>query len=149
LAERLTGQLLAFCRARFKLDWEPVVQAVDRQARDSVERFLLFLQTAMQKLPRLVLYMDNLESLLVDPEEDDAATTFGEWLPPHSQAIWEGCEDLACDTDKLYLLAIPRYLNKRSLGAVVPVPPLPADALFRLTEWFPSLRKLHVRNRAR
>ncbi len=148
-AGKLVSQLLAFCRARFGVNWEPVVQAVDRQAQDPAERFLLFLQTALQNVPRLVLYLDNLESLLVGPEDDDATNAFGEWISPDLQAIWDGAEHLALSTDKLYLVASTRYLNKSYEAALAPVPPLPGDALFRLTEWFPSLRKLSVANRAR
>src|SRR5262249_42946062 len=67
--EALGGQLLDWCRKRFGVEWEGVVQQVDRATDDSVQRFALFLQVLLQNVPRLVLILDNLESLLVGPEE--------------------------------------------------------------------------------
>ena len=44
------------------------MQQVDRQAGDdSVRRFAFYFQTLRQNVDRLVVYLDNLESLLVAP----------------------------------------------------------------------------------
>ena len=73
-AEALVTQLLAYCRKRFGLDWEGVVQQVDQVAGDeSGKRFLYFLHALVQNAPDLVLYLDNLESLLNGPEGGDEA----------------------------------------------------------------------------
>ena len=69
-AENLTGQLLAYCRSRFGLGWEGVVQQVDQVALDdSALRFQYFLGTLLANDERLVVYLDNMESLLGSPKD--------------------------------------------------------------------------------
>jgi tetratricopeptide (TPR) repeat protein len=150
-AEALVGQLLDFCRQRFGLDWEPVVQQVDRAAGDDpVQRFLAYLEVLLANVPRLVLYLDNLESLLVGPKEagddenDEAA--FGEWFSKDLRQLWEALTTLARDGDRLYMVASCRYRNASFGLDLLPVSPLPPDALFRLMGWFPALRRLRVEN---
>jgi hypothetical protein len=80
IAEALVGQLLKDCRRRFGLEWEGVVQQVDRVAGDdAARRFAYFLGELLQNVPRLVIYLDNMESLLVGPDETRAE-------PPPAQA---------------------------------------------------------------
>ncbi|HZF08383.1 MAG TPA: tetratricopeptide repeat protein, partial [Thermoanaerobaculia bacterium] len=150
-AEALIGQLLDFCRKRFRLDWEPVVQQVDRVAGDDpVQRFLAYLQVLLANVPRLVLYLDNLESLLVGPKEAEAGdneAAFGEWFSDDLRQLWEALTTLARDGDRLYLVASCRYRNASFGTDLLPVSPLPPDALFRLMGWFPALRRLRVENR--
>jgi hypothetical protein len=68
--EALVGQLLAYCRVRFGAAWESVVQQVDRAAGDdAVQRFGMFLQALLANAPRLMLLLDNLESLLIGPAD--------------------------------------------------------------------------------
>lgn len=104
-AQALVGQLLEHCRKKFGVEWEPVVHAVDRQAGDdSVQRFVYFLQALLQNVPRLVLYLDNLDSLLVGPrdaqaEEDTAA--FGEWVSPDLGQLWQLLAEFARSGDRL------------------------------------------------
>ena len=93
IAEALVGQLLEYCRKRFGPDWESVVQEVDRTAGDDpARRFAAFLGTLLANVPRLVLYLDNLESLLVGPAEVGAGRpdpdAFGAWRTPALAAIW-------------------------------------------------------------
>ena len=77
-AEALVAQLLEYCRRRFGLDWEQVVQQVDRAAGDdSARRFAYFFEVLLQNVDRLVVYLDNLESLLVAPRGDGAAGSKG------------------------------------------------------------------------
>jgi hypothetical protein len=95
-AEQLVGQLLQYCRERFGLDWEGVVQQVDRMAQDdSVLRFQYFFQTLLQNVPRLVLYLDNMESLLVgldvvatgsEPPQNDV---FAAWRNDEFRVVWQ------------------------------------------------------------
>ena len=87
IAEALVDQLLDYCRRRFGLGWEDVVQQVDRVAGDdSARRFSLFLQTLLGNVERLVVYLDNLESLLFGPGDDGDGPpdpdAFGQWQTP-------------------------------------------------------------------
>ena len=149
-AEALVGQLLSYCRRRFGLDWEAVVQRVDRMAGDDpVRRFAFYLLSLTKNSERIVLYLDNLESLLVGPGDDRAADQFAEWRDPTLGAIWQAAKDLAENGQGLCVVASCRYRHEDFRSALIPVSPLPADALLRLTEWFPALGWLTWHNRAR
>ena len=149
-AEALVGQLLEYCRKRFGLDWEEVVQHVDQAAGDdSAQRFFLFLQALVEQAPGLVLYLDNLESLLICPEDESESGAFGQWAEPALEAIWASADAMARDTQAFYLIASCRYRNDAFSSALLPVTPLPADALFRLTDWFAALQRLTTHTRAR
>ena len=91
IAEALVSQLSEFGRQRFGLGWEGIVQEVDRAAGDDpAKRFasylkaLLYKQAKLVPITPLVIYLDNLESLLIgpdDPRNDDPAA-FGTWRSP-------------------------------------------------------------------
>src|SRR5262249_37716651 len=149
----LLGQLLGYCRQRFGSPFEEVVQQVDRAAGDDpVQRFLTFLQVLLANVPRLVLLLDNLESLLVGPGDatsdrpDERA--FAEWKSGELRRLWQTLRQLAEGGDKLWLIGSSRYQNDDFLDALLPVTPLPGDALFRLTGWFPTLQQLAPATRA-
>ena len=134
-AAALAAQLLDACRKRFGLEWEPVVHQVDRIPNAGpVQRFATFLQVLLQNVSRLVLYLDNLESLLVGPrgvnaENDDAA--IGNWASPDLAQLWEILTTLARDGDRLYLVASCRYRNPDFAGALLqvsPCRPMPSSA---------------------
>ncbi len=152
-AQALTSQLLDFCRKSFGVEWEPVVHQVDRVAGDDpVQRFALFLQVLLQSLPRLVLYLDNLESLLVGPKDAEAEndeTILGQWASEDLGRLWQTLTELARDSDRLYLVASCRYRNEDFTGSLLPISPLPPDALYRLMGWFPALRRLSGPSRVR
>ena len=149
-AEALVGQLLAYCRQRFGLDWEGVVQQVDQAAGDDpAKRFVYFLQALVENAPELVLYLDNLESLLVGPTDDTESAAFGQWAEPALEVIWRNTDKLARDSDAFYLVASCRYRNDAFSESLLPVMPLSDGALFRLTEWFPALQRLTADSRAR
>ena len=63
--------------------------------------------------------------------------------------IWQNAHQMARDSESFYLVASCRYRHADFGDALMPVSPLPPDALFRLTAWHPSLQKLHARTRAR
>ena len=152
-AQGLTSQLLDFCRKTFGIEWEPVAFQVDRTAGDDpVQRFALFLQVLLQNLPRLVLYLDNLESLLEGPKDSQAEndeTVLGQWASEDLGRLWQILAELARDNDRLYLVASCRYRNPDFAGALLPVSPMPPDALYRLMGWFPLLRRLSGPSRVR
>lgn len=145
--EGLVGQLLDFCRKRFGLDWEQVVHQVDRAAGDdSLQRFSMFLPVLLQNVPRLVIYLDNLDSLQVGPKDSEAegdAGAIGEWASEDLGGLWDFLTALARRTENLYVVASCRYRNPGFGGALLRVSPLPPDALLRLMGWFPSLRRLN------
>lgn len=151
--EGLVGQLLDYCRKRFGLDWEQVVHQVDRTAGDDpLQRFALFLQVLLQNVPRLVLYLDNLESLQVSPTDSEAegdAQAVGEWVSEDLGRLWDVLNTVAQQEEHFYIVASCRYRNPGFCSALLPVSPLPPDALFRLMSWFPALRRLSLVSRAR
>ncbi len=85
IAEVLVGQLLDYCRKRFGSGWEGVVQQVDRiPGADPAQRFQVFLHVLAENVERLVVYLDNLESLLIGPEDVGPADpeAFAQWRTP-------------------------------------------------------------------
>ncbi len=149
-AEALVAQLLEFCRSRFGAAWEQVVYQVDRAAGDDpARRFSLFLQALTDKVEELVLYFDSLDSLLVGVATERDETAFADWSTPTLAAIWQSAVDLAGDSGRLFLVASCRYRNQVFGRALVPLSPLPADAMYRMLGWFPALRRLCPANRAR
>ena len=150
IAESLVGQLSEVGRQHLGLDWEGVVQHVDRAAGDDpARRFASFLQALLAKIPRLVIYLDNLESLLIgpdDPRNDDPAA-FGTWRSPALATLWSTLKGYAEATDRLFVVASCRYINDDFGDALIPVNLLPDDAVFRMMEWFPALRRLSVPSR--
>jgi tetratricopeptide (TPR) repeat protein len=157
-AEALVAQLLEYCRRRFGLDWEGVVQQVDRAAgNDSVQRFAYYFQTLLGNVERLVVYLDNLESLLVAPRSGQAASAgatddaqeFAEWRSEALRNIWRLFVAAARDSGKLHVVASCRYVNDDLRRHRMPVSPLPPDAMFRLSRWFSSLRRLAGETRAK
>jgi tetratricopeptide (TPR) repeat protein len=152
-AEGLVGQLLAYCRTRFGVDWEPVVQKVDRAAgNDPVQRFGYYLNSLLDRAPGFVLYFDNLESLLIGPKElaegPADAGAFAQWHSAPVAGIWALARQTAEDSDRLYVVASCRYRHADFGRALLPVALLPADALYRLMGWFPALRRLASATRA-
>jgi tetratricopeptide (TPR) repeat protein len=152
--EALVAQLLDYCRKRFGVAWEGVVQQVDRAAGDdSVQRFAMFLQVLLENVPRLVLVLDNLESLLIGPTDATAERpdeqALGSWRSEGLRNLWLLLRELAEGGDKLWVIASCRYQNDDFHDVLLPVTPLPPDALFRLTAWFEGLPKLASATRGR
>lgn len=156
-AVAIVNQLLDYCRKRFGAAWEHVVQQVDRTAGDDpAQRFLHYLHSLLGSVPRLVLYLDNLESLLVGPDDlgtqvestAPSAQAFGQWHGPELAGIWQVLCEQARDGDKLYVVASCRYCHDDFGEALLPVGPLSPDALYRLMGWFPGLRRLAAGSRA-
>jgi hypothetical protein len=156
-AEALVGQLLGYARERFGAGFEQVVGDVDRAAGDDAsQRFATFLQVILAQQPKVpvVVYFDNLESLLQGPDAVSLETApdpdaFGAWRSDALQRLWRVVVDLAGATENLYVVASCRYRNDDLTAALLPVSPLAEADLFRLMAWFPALRRLSARARAR
>ncbi|HEX5720652.1 MAG TPA: tetratricopeptide repeat protein, partial [Thermoanaerobaculia bacterium] len=84
-----------------------------------------------------------------DSEAEGDAEVIGEWAPEELNQLWEFLIDAAQQVDHFYVVASCRYRNPSYAGALLPVSPLPPDALFRLMSWFPALRRLSLESRAR
>ena len=151
IAEALVSGLAEHGRGRFGSGWENVVHQVDRAAgAESAARFGMFLQVVAANADRLVVYLDNLESLLIGPSQAGGdPDAFGRWRTPALEKIWKTLTEFAEHTGKVVLVASCRYRNDDFGRALIPVGPLPAGALFRLMGWFPGLRRLSVNSRAR
>jgi tetratricopeptide (TPR) repeat protein len=126
---------------------------VDRNAGDDpARRFASYLNALLQNVPRLVIDLDNMESLLVGPAQshgDGDEAAFGQWRSEALAGIWSVLRQFAEDGEKLHVIASCRYRNADFGEALIPIAPLPDDALFRLMGWFPALRRLSVPTRAR
>jgi tetratricopeptide (TPR) repeat protein len=148
----LEGQLLAYARRRLGPAWDTAVQAVDRQVgADPLPRLAAFLQTLMGQVPRLALYLDNLESLLTGPQEGDPES-LGHWRSDALRQLWRLLVQWAEQSPpdhRLTLIASSRYHNPDLEAGRLPVSPLPADALYRLMGWYPALRRLSHATRVR
>ena len=156
-AESIVGQLLTYARARFGPSFEQVVSYVDRAAGDdAAQRFAAFLQIilAQQSGVPLVVYFDNLESLLQGPDKVALGTkpdseAFGVWRSEGLQRLWRAVVELTSAVEHLHIVASCRYRNDDVMAALLPVSPLADVDLFRLMAWFPALRRLSTRTRGR
>ena len=156
-AEALVGQLLRYARDRFGTSFEQVVSSVDRDVGDdSVQRFTRFLQELLvqQQGAPLAVYLDNLESLLHGPDDVSLDTApdpdaFGTWRSAELRGTWQALTTMAGAVEHLYVVASCRYRHADLAPALVPVSPLGDADLFRLMAWFPALRRLSARTRAR
>ena len=102
IAEALVDQLLEYGRKRFGSGWDEVVQQVDRLAGDDpARRFECFLGTLLRNVKRLIVYLDNLESLLVGPGDDGDGPpdpdAFGQWRTPALAALWSVLDRFAAE----------------------------------------------------
>jgi tetratricopeptide (TPR) repeat protein len=122
--------------------------ANDENLRASSAHLLFLLRGFLAASPwNLVLYLDNLESLQTGPAEE-AREEFAEWRHGECARFWRGLLVLQRENPgRLAVLASSRYRH-RDFGAVVPFDILPADALWRMLLWFPSLRRLSEQSRA-
>jgi len=142
LAQRLFGAA----------QWAGIVQQVDRLpgADEPAVRIQSFLSVLLQASEApLVLYLDNLESLMRLPEERDDAAAEAPWRDDACRALWHGLVELAQNTDRLALLASCRYRHPDFRRHLFPFPTLSDDAIFRMMGWFDALRRLSVWSRAR
>ncbi|MEM8558922.1 MAG: tetratricopeptide repeat protein [Bacteroidota bacterium] len=149
-AAELVRELSGYAQNLFgEKQWGQVVFTLDRQTGDDpAERFVAILSVLVNNLPRLVVYFDNLESLMEDPATADAEA-FGTWRSPAIETIWQALRQGAEQSERLVLVASVRYRHPDFDGAYVPVTDLGPHAVFRLMAWFPALRRLSAATRAK
>ncbi len=136
----LVSQFSEACSKIFGEAWNQIIQAVDHQVGESpVNRMAAFLQILLQQGLEIVVYLDNMESLLEGVEDGDP-NAFGEWRDPECKALWGV---LAANSGKNLLLAATcRYTNPDFNRYLTPVSHLSWDAVLRMMPWFPGLRRL-------
>ena len=144
-AEELVNQLSNFGQQLFGSRWGGVVQNVGRVIEPS-ERFGHFLEAILQKVPQLVIHLDNLESLLNRPPDEDTTETFADWRDPQLGEIWKALT--AQSRERLSVVASCRYPNADFADARIPVEEMGSDAIFRMMSWYDALRRLSVTSRA-
>ena len=156
----LVSQFLAFCRSCIGSRWSQIESKIEQDSIVSPShRFLEYVYALLDNVPELVLYFDNLESLLVLPsvvhEYDDMRRceseklAFAVWRSQELQTIWSKLAKLAQDSDKLWLVGSCRYSNNDFQKYLIPVSPMSETALYRMMNWFPALRRLTKKTRVR
>jgi hypothetical protein len=121
----------------------------DERMRHASGHLLFLLEGLLAAQPRkLVLYLDNLESLQTGPRDTEGAD-FAEWRDDDCAALWRGLPRIQREfPGRLAVLASSRFRHP-DFGAVVAFDALPAEALWRMLLWFPSLRRLSEQSRGR
>lgn len=146
--------------------WEREVRMAQTQTADSPGLLLRLLAWLVQAWPRpgprdapshVVVHLDNLESLICPPgtpreqAEDDDPAAIAPWRDGQCQRFWKGLTQLASNSGgRLLVLASTRYTNDDIRPADrFPFGPMPRDAMLRMMDWLPSLRRLsrHARDR--
>ncbi len=146
LARALTDQLSEAAQTHFGDQWVSLVQAVDQMPEATEpQRFAFFLQAMLQAAPHLILYLDNLESLLRGPDDEDPEA-FGEWRHEDLSAIWQVLQGQS--GDQLSIVASCRYRHAAFEAHTLHVPDMNPAVIFRMMGWFEGLRQLSLTNRA-
>jgi len=137
--------------------WEAILDDVDHLAtqQPAVQRPAIRLITLLRAVlrrqgqPPLVLYLDNLESLLNRPDNGDG-DVLRAWRDPEAETLWRELVRMAQTSGgRLALLASCRYRHSDFGSGLIPFSRLPDDAVWRMLGWFPSLRRLSAVSRAR
>ncbi|MBW2736701.1 MAG: CHAT domain-containing protein, partial [Deltaproteobacteria bacterium] len=146
----LVGRLIDYGHLRFGADFDDLLAPLDQKfGGDSARRCRAVLDLLVARVPNLIVYFDNMETLLIGPDKDDHAKEFAEWRSADLLGVWRMLLAFAENTAQLRLLASTRYINSSfPTKYQFPLAPLGRDAIFRLTKWFPALRRLSWRTRA-
>ncbi|WP_089935670.1 tetratricopeptide repeat protein [Candidatus Entotheonella palauensis] len=147
LPRALTNQLSETAQTHFGDQWIGVVQAADQKLEATEpQRFEFFLRTMVESVPHLVLYLDNLESLLGGPDDDDSEA-FGEWRHADLNAIWQVLKTHS--GDKLSVVASCRYRHAAFEAHTLHIRDMNPASIFRMMGWFEGLRQLSLPSRAK
>ncbi len=134
---------------------EPLLQAADRQVPDPADRMAAILRTLLQheESTPLVLYLDNLESLMLKPDGDrHAEDAVADWRDADCQRLWRQLAAAAGQLPhKLAVLASCRYRHAKDFprAKTMSFGRMPKDTVFRMLEWFPALGRLSPWTRAK
>jgi tetratricopeptide (TPR) repeat protein len=145
-AGELTNRLSEFGSKIFGDRWVEVSTSVDRipDANES-QRLGILLQEILKK-NSITIYLDNMESLLNGPDNEDPEA-FGDWKNREIAQIWEMLKNAS--GDKLCIITSCRYYNEAFNDYVIHVSEMTDNAIFRMMSWFDGLRRLSVVNRTR
>jgi tetratricopeptide (TPR) repeat protein len=134
---------------------EPLLQAADQRMPNPADRLAFILLNLLQheQSTPLVLYLDNLESLMLRPDSDrHVEDAVAEWCDADCQRLWQQLAAAARQLPhKLALLASCRYRHARDFprADTMSFARMPDDTVFRMLEWFPALGRLSPWTRAR
>ena len=134
---------------------EPLLQAADQRVPNPADRLAFILLNLLQheQSTPLVLYLDNLESLMLRRDSDrHAEDAVAEWCDADCQRLWQQLAATARQLPhKLALLASCRYRHARDFprADTMSFARMPDDTVFRMLEWFPALGRLSPWTRAR
>jgi len=144
-AQGLTSSLSEFGQTLLGPAWITISREIDRTRWASeADRFRRLLKTLLEQGDHLVIYLDNMESLLKGPDNEDHEA-FGQWRSTEVEAIWNVLKEL--NGDKLTVIGSCRYRNATFEGEILHVPEMGKDAILRMMGWFEGLRQLSSYNR--
>ncbi len=137
------------------VQWSTLCAIMDESVVDQLEvpssaaRILMLLQVLLQRpgQPRLVLYLDNLESLMSRPPKGGAAR---HWCHAEIAQLWPALVQSALEShDQLAILASCRYAHTDLQPYLFRLRPLASDAVWSLFDRLHTLQRLTPDNRHR
>ncbi len=138
-----------------KTQWPTLCAIIDESVVDQLDmppstaRMLMLLQVLLQHSgqPRLVLYLDNLDSLMSRRGKEDTAR---HWRQPEMSELWHALVHMAQESQgQLAVLASSRYSHADLKPYLLYLPPLTPDAAWSLLSRLPALQHLAPDNRHR
>ncbi len=135
--------------------WPALCAMMDESAVDQLDipspvaRMLMLLQVLLQRpgQPRLVLYLDNVESLMRRSSKGDAGR---HWRHADAAELWHAPVRSAQEShEQLAILASCRYAHADFQPYLLPLRPLAPDAVWSLFSRLPGLQSLVPDNRHR
>jgi len=132
--------------------WEHLKRQVE--GSEPVDQLSALLSTFERRaeLARIVISLDNLESLMRLPAADDGREYASmPWNGASAKAVWN-CLTTAANRSpqRLRVLASSRYVPEEDRNAwSMHLPALTSDEIFRMVGWFPALKHLSRSSRAR
>jgi tetratricopeptide (TPR) repeat protein len=118
-------------------DWDDRLKKVEDGSND---RGVSLAQILLSVLANRVLYIDNAETLQVDPREGAADSERVPWCDPEVASFFQTLCSKA--PSNVTVLMTTRYRPRDTGGKWVPIEPCTKDEIFRMTRWFRALRRL-------
>lgn len=118
-------------------DWDDRLKKVEDGSND---RGVSLAQILLSVLANRVLYIDNAETLQVDPRKDAADSERVPWCDAEVASFFQTLCSKA--PSNVTVLVTTRYRPRDTGGKWVPIEPCTKDEIFRMTRWFRSLRRL-------